>query len=196
MRLLLSTYRRSALTAYSRACQTVGRHTIHVRTLSTAPSDWESTTSTEEWELSVDHDRVVYKPPPRNIHWNTHAEVSGPFGTYKEEYELSLRNPEAFWKKAAEQIEWFQRPSTILDYDVEKNPYFPKWFPDGVTNMSYNCLDVHVKNGRGKQDALIYDSPVTGTKQRFTYEELLHEVSMLAGAMKDLGVEPGDRVGK
>ena len=62
--------------------------------------------------------------------------------------------------------------------------------------MAYNCLDVHVQNGRGDQDALIYDSPVTGTKERFTYQELLQQVSTLAGAMKDCGVEPSDRVDK
>ena len=130
----------------------------------------------------------------RSIVWNAHADVRGPFGSFKEEYELSLREPEKYWAKAADKIEWFQKPSSILDYDADFNPHFPKWFSDGIINMSYNCLDVHVNNGRAKQDALMYDSPVTGVKQRFTFEELLDQVATLAGAMQDLGIEPGDRV--
>jgi len=103
-------------------------------------------------------------------------------------------NRKKYWAKAADKIEWFQKPSTILDYDADLDPSFPKWFPDGIINMSYNCLDVHVKGGRANQDALMYDSPVTGVKQRYTFEELLDQVATLAGAMQDLGIEPGERV--
>ena len=188
MRFLLHCHRRGALTAF-RQCQTAARRWILASSLSTwtldsdlRPTKRQSTTSQQQ---------------RRTLFWNANADVYGDFGSYKEEYELSLRDPETYWKKAADQLEWFEKPQTILDYDANLNPHFPKWFPDGVFNMAYNCLDVHVhKHGRGKQDALLYDSPVTGVKQRFTYEELLHQVSTLAGAMKDLGVESGDRVGK
>lgn len=130
-----------------------------------------------------------------SIPWNVHADVKGPFGAYKEQYEFALRDPESYWKAAADKLEWFQKPSTILDYNAETNPHFPRWFADGRINMSYNCLDVHVNEGRADQDALIYDSPVTGVKERYTYQQLLTEVSTFAGAMQDLGVEKGDRVG-
>lgn len=64
-----------------------------------------------------------------------------------------------------------------------------------MINTSYNCLDVHVKEGRGDQTALIYDSPVTDTKEQYTYSELLEQVSLFAGSLRnDLGVQPGDRV--
>jgi propionyl-CoA synthetase len=76
----------------------------------------------------------------------------------------------------------------------EENPNLVQWFSDGIINISYNCLDIHMEE-RGSQDALIYDSPVTKTKKRITYSELLVQVSLLAGALKDdLNVQKGDRV--
>lgn len=120
------------------------------------------------------------------------SSVSGPHGSYLEEYERSIQHPEAFWKEAAKDLHWFQEPSTILSQRGE-NLY--EWFADGTTNTCYNCLDVHVNNGRGDQVALIYDSPVTDTQAKYTYRELLDQVSTFAGALQnDLGVEPGDRV--
>ena len=69
-----------------------------------------------------------------------------------------------------------------------------RWFPDGITNACYNALDIHVEQGRGDQAALIYDSPVTQTKRRITYSELLDEVSRIAGVLVSQGVGKGDRV--
>lgn len=143
---------------------------------------------------SISNPSFTNPPPQTRLPSSILADVSGPFGSYLEEYEFSLKEPEKFWARAAGNLEWFQKPSTILEYDPVNNPHFVKWFPDGSINMSYNCLDVHVKNGRGKQDALVYDSPVTGVKERFTYEQLLDQVATLAGGLRDLGVESGDRV--
>ncbi|CAB9501841.1 CoA synthetase short-chain family member 3, mitochondrial [Seminavis robusta] len=123
------------------------------------------------------------------------SQVEGPHGKYQEEYDLSRRDPEAFWGNAAKSIEWFREPSVILEQDSQDiNNY--RWFPDGIVNTCYNCLDVHVKNGRGNQLALVYDSPITGnTKISFTYSELLEQVATFAGVLRDeLGVEQGDRV--
>ncbi|MCU0822718.1 MAG: propionyl-CoA synthetase [Spirochaetes bacterium] len=69
-----------------------------------------------------------------------------------------------------------------------------RWFPGGEMNTCYNAIDVHVKDGRGKQTAIIYDSPMTNTVKKFTYEELLNEVSKFAGALVKLNVAKGDRV--
>ena len=63
-----------------------------------------------------------------------------------------------------------------------------------MTNTCYNALDIHIDQGRGKNTALIYDSPITGNKSKFTYEELKLKVSKFAGALKDQGVNKGDRV--
>jgi propionyl-CoA synthetase len=120
--------------------------------------------------------------------------IKGEFGSYAEEYKRSLQDPEAFWGEAAKAIHWFQEPTTVLQSDPT-NPLFSKWFPDGKLNISYNCLDVHVQAGRGDQDALIYDSPVTGgVKERLTYRQLLEQVELFAGVLQELNVQVGDRV--
>ncbi|KAL3905931.1 MAG: hypothetical protein SGILL_009477, partial [Bacillariaceae sp.] len=122
--------------------------------------------------------------------------ISGPHGNYQEEYHLAKDSPEAFWGQQAKALDWHTFPSTILQQDNPNDAVIDyRWFPDGKINTCYNCLDVHVNAGRGDQLALVYDSPVTDTKQQFSYKELLQEVSTFAGALKhDLGVEPGDRV--
>lgn len=98
---------------------------------------------------------------------------------------------EQLWRDAADDIFWYQPPSRVLD---DSNPPFYRWYPDGVTNACFNALDVHVRDGRGEQPALIYDSPVTGTKSRLTYAELLDAVARFAGVLDSLGVGKGDRV--
>ena len=82
-------------------------------------------------------------------------------------------------------------PEAILDRTVSPSP---AWFPDGELNTCFNALDCHVRAGRAKQAALIYDSPVTGVVRRYTYQELLDEVARFAGALTREGVSRGDRV--
>ncbi|WP_370890894.1 propionyl-CoA synthetase [Janibacter sp. GXQ6167] len=112
-------------------------------------------------------------------------------GAYASAYEQSISDPNAFWGEAASAIEWITPPSTVLD---DSNPPFYRWFSDGTLNTCFNAVDRHVRDGRGGQDAIIYDSPVTGTKRRLTYDELLDQVSRFAGGLRSLGVEKGDRV--
>ena len=119
--------------------------------------------------------------------------IRGPHGSYAEQYAFSLAEPEQFWAKAANTLVWFKKPTNIMEKSKE-NPHLHKWFSDGVINISYNCLDVHVKNGRANQDALIYDSPLTGVKKRYTYQELFDQVASCAGALVDMGATKGDRV--
>lgn len=119
--------------------------------------------------------------------------VKGPHGSYLEEYHASINDPVAFWAQKAQAIHWFQPPQTILQYHPDR-PLLYRWFPDGLTNTCYNCLDVHVQQGRGEQVALYYDSPVTNSKKRYTYQEMLDHVAALAGGLVDLGVQPGDVV--
>jgi propionyl-CoA synthetase len=95
------------------------------------------------------------------------------------------------WQHAADNIHWYQAPSQVLD---SSNPPFYRWYPDGLTNACYNALDLHVEQGRGEQVALIYDSPVTATVRRYSYAQLLEEVSRFAGVLSRQGVEKGDRV--
>lgn len=112
-------------------------------------------------------------------------------GEYDEVYQRACDDPEGFWQQAASGIDWYTEPKIALDNSA---PPFIKWFPDGVLNACYNALDRHVEGGRAEQAALIYDSPVTGTKQTFTYRELLYRVARFAGALKAQGIEKGDRV--
>ena len=103
----------------------------------------------------------------------------------------SLRNPQTFWARAAEDIEWVRRPRMALD---DSDPRRPVWFPGGSLNTCHNALDLHVLAGAGGRTALVWDSPVTGRVERFSYVELRDAVARLAGALAALGVEKGDRV--
>ena len=106
-------------------------------------------------------------------------------------YQESILNPEKFWQNASNDIFWFKKPTKILN---KSNPPFYKWFEDGVTNTCYNAIDLHVDQGKGKKTALIYDSPITGNKSQFTYEQLKSKVSKFAGALKMQGINKGDRI--
>lgn len=112
-------------------------------------------------------------------------------GAYTETYRRSLDDPEHFWLEAARAIDWTKRPTRALDSSAA--PFY-RWYPDGELNTSYNALDRHADGGRGAQDALIWDSPVSGRKHRYTYAELRDEVATFAGALASLGVTRGDRV--
>lgn len=101
----------------------------------------------------------------------------------------SIENPEAFWAEQAKAIAWFKFPQTILSQD--QNGYY-EWYKDGELNMSYLCIDKHIEDGFGEQTAVIYDSPVTGKQQTFTFLQLRDEVERLAGGLKSLGLEKGD----
>ena len=108
---------------------------------------------------------------------------------YKDFYQKSLDNPEEFWKEQAEQIEWYAQPQMILSKD--QNDY-PLWFADGELNMCYLALDKHIQDGFGDSVALIYDSPVTQTIQKYTYHQVKTEVAKLAGGLLSLGLKKGE----
>ncbi|GHG67872.1 propionyl-CoA synthetase [Alishewanella longhuensis] len=110
--------------------------------------------------------------------------------SYLQEYQASVTDPAAFWAAKAEKLAWFKKPSQILN---EQNGQY-QWFVDGELNTSYLALDYHIEQGRGEQCALIYDSPVTGTKQRYSYLALRDAVARFAGVLKANGVTKGDRV--
>ena len=110
---------------------------------------------------------------------------------YKEVYASWKSDPEAFWLKAAEAIDWDRKPTRVLN---DSNAPLYEWLDDGLVNTCWNAVDRHVAAGRGDQDAIIHDSPVTGTKSRITYAELRDRVARLAGALASKGVSKGDRV--
>ena len=110
---------------------------------------------------------------------------------YDDIHTRSLSDPEAFWAEAAESIHWEHRWDRVLD---DSRAPFYRWFPGAVTNTCYNALDRHVEGGRADQLALIYDSPITGVIERFTYRELRDRVARVAGVLAEAGVGKGDRV--
>jgi len=109
---------------------------------------------------------------------------------YLDIYKDSINNKEKFWQNISEEIFWYKKPSTILN---SSNPPFYKWFEDGVTNTCYNAVDYHVKRGRGDRLAIIYDSPITGAKKTYTFNQLKEQVAKFAGALKNLGLKKGER---
>lgn len=110
---------------------------------------------------------------------------------YQQHYDRSILEKEAFWQEQAQQLAWFSSPENILSQN-EKGFY--RWFQGGKLNMSYLCIDRHVDKGFGEQTALIYDSPVTQTQKKYTFNDLKGEVERLAGALQSLGVQKGERV--
>jgi len=111
--------------------------------------------------------------------------------SYKKVYNSWKNDPEAFWMTAADAIDWVTKPSKALF--AGRAPLY-EWFSDSEVNTCYNAVDRHVLNGRGDQKAIIYDSPMTGTKYSITFSELLEKVSVLAGALTNIGISKGDRV--
>ncbi|MDZ4055967.1 MAG: AMP-binding protein, partial [Polynucleobacter sp.] len=102
-----------------------------------------------------------------------------------------MQDPEGFWRDAARSIDWIAPPRRVFDPD---HGVYGRWFSGGLCNVCHNAVDRHVDAGRGQQAAILYDSPVAGAKRTVTYSELLSEVRTLAGVLRDLGVEKGDRV--
>ena len=88
---------------------------------------------------------------------------------YAQEFQRSLADPEGFWAEAARDIEWYQPPAVVLDRS--RAPFY-RWVAGGVLNTCFNAVDRHVRDGRGSQPALVYDSPVTGTQRRYSYAGL------------------------
>ncbi|MEJ2611376.1 MAG: propionyl-CoA synthetase [Candidatus Thiodiazotropha sp.] len=110
---------------------------------------------------------------------------------YAKIYQHSLDNPQAFWGNVAMELHWNKPWDKALDVTAKPSP---RWFVGGRLNTCFNALDRHIEAGQGEQIALIYDSPIIGQKQRYTYRELRDSVAKLAGAISANGVTKGDRV--
>ena len=113
---------------------------------------------------------------------------------YQRLYDESLNDPDAFWARAAERLDWMKKPTRIKDTSFDLDDFRIRWFDDGELNVSVNCLDRHLAE-RGDKTAIVFepDSPDTPA-QNITYRELHERVCKLANALRALGVEKGDRV--
>ncbi|QYX56366.1 propionyl-CoA synthetase [Roseovarius sp. SCSIO 43702] len=110
---------------------------------------------------------------------------------YEDVYQGWKDDPEGFWMREAERIDWVTPPSRAL---FDRGDHIYEWFADAEVNTCWNAVDRHVENGRGDQAAIIHDSPVTGSKSTLTFAELRDRTASLAGALRAKGVEAGDRV--
>src|SRR5919107_2965589 len=110
---------------------------------------------------------------------------------YPEDYARWKADPEGFWGEAAREIDWIRPADRVFD---PAQGVYGRWFAGALCNTCANAVDRHVAAGRAPQAAILYDSPVTGSKRGITYAELQDEVATLAAVLQDLGVAKGDRV--
>jgi len=112
--------------------------------------------------------------------------------SYQKRYQDSISDPEIFWAEVAQRLDWIQPWSQVRKFDFASGEI--EWFRGGKLNASYNCIDRHVKSGHGNETAIIWEGNDPNQSRKFTYNNLLKEVSQFANALKLLGVEKGDRV--
>jgi len=105
-------------------------------------------------------------------------------------YDRAAADLEGFWAEEAKRLDWYKPWDSVLEWD----PPFAKWFEGGQINVSYNCLDRHVEQGRGDRIAYYWEGEPEDDRKTITYKELLDEVCKAANALKQLGVKRGDRV--
>ena len=111
---------------------------------------------------------------------------------YKRMYDDSIKNPESFWEGQADRISWSQKWDKVWDWNFDDAHI--KWFEGAKLNACYNCIDRHVEDGHGEEIGLIWEGNDPNESKEYTYSELLVQVQLAGSALKDLGIEKGDRV--
>jgi acetyl-CoA synthetase len=111
---------------------------------------------------------------------------------YKKLYRKSIDKPDEFWSEMADQLEWFKKWEKVCEWDFHKPEL--KWFVGGKLNVSHNCLDKHIKEGRGNKVALIWQGEPLEENRVFTYQQLHYHVCKFANVLKKQGIKKGDRV--
>jgi len=112
---------------------------------------------------------------------------------YREMYEASIRDPEAFWDEHGRRIDWFTPYEKVKNVSYAPGEVSIRWFEDGITNVAYNCIDRHLET-RGDQTAIIWEGDDPSESRLITYRELHDEVCRFANVLRNRGVEKGDRV--
>ena len=111
---------------------------------------------------------------------------------YNSLYERSINEPIAFWEEVAGRLSWYESWHTVSKYDFINGNI--EWFLEGKLNASYNCIDRHIEDGYGEKTAIIWEGNDPNQSKKLSYNDLLTEVSKFSNALKELGVEKGDRV--
>ncbi len=112
---------------------------------------------------------------------------------YERLYTESVRDPEGFWKRMSERLDWIVPPTRIKDVSFDPADLHIRWYEDGQLNVAANCLDRHLDT-RGDKTAIIFEGDDPGETRRITYRELHAEVCRFANTLKNLGITKGDRV--
>ena len=135
---------------------------------------------------SLSQENRKFNPDPQFV---KQAKIAG-IDAYKELYQRSIEKPLEFWSDVANELHWFKPWEKVLD---ESNAPFYQWYTNAKTNISYNCLDRQIEEGKGDKVAFYWEGE-TGDKKAFTYKELLNEVCRFSNALKSFGVKKGDRI--
>lgn len=132
---------------------------------------------------------------PPSPEFSENAHISS-MEQYEEMYEESINEPEKFWLREAEILDWYKKPTKAREYtwDTQNREIEIKWFEDGKLNACYNCLDRHLDTWRKNKAAIIWEGEPEEDSQIFTYQELHREVSKFANVLKSKGIKKGDRV--
>ncbi|HWR15983.1 MAG TPA: acetate--CoA ligase [Terriglobales bacterium] len=144
--------------------------------------------SAQQQQANIDsilREERKFEPSPE---FRQHAYIKS-MAEYERLYKAAAENPEQFWGDIAKDLHWFKPWTKVLEWDCP----WAKWFVGAETNISYNCLDRNIENGKGNKKALIWEGE-PGEIRTYTYKQLLDEVSKFANALKSLGVKKGDRV--
>ena len=131
--------------------------------------------------------------PPASIAAKAHI---GSMKQYQQMWDQSINDPDKFWLEQAKSLTWFKEPKKGLEYtwDTKNRKIEHTWFADGQLNVSYNCLDRHLKTAAAKKTALIWQGEEDKAVRKYTYEQLYKEVCKFANVLKSKGVKKGDRV--
>ncbi|NQT05799.1 MAG: AMP-binding protein, partial [Dehalococcoidia bacterium] len=128
-----------------------------------------------------------FKPPEEY----TESSCFKSMDEYKKLYQRSIEDPEGFWGEMAEQLDWFKKWDKVVETDFAEGKH--QWFIGGKLNVSYNCLDRHVRTWRRNKAALIWEGDIGDTKV-MTYQQLYRDVCRFANVLRKLGAKKGDRV--
>lgn len=135
---------------------------------------------------------TLYKPPSR-VASGAHVQS---LQEYRDIYEVSITNPEVFWKKIAEEFHWEKSWDEFhySNFDKSKGKVETRWFAGGLTNICYNALDRNIINGIGSKIAFYCEGNDAGVQSSITYNVLLQRVQRFGNFLKSLGVKKGDTV--
>jgi len=132
-------------------------------------------------------------PPPPELAKNAHIKS---MEQYQQMYDESINDPDKFWLREAETLDWYKKPTRSREYtwDVDKGIIDIKWFEDGELNVAYNCLDRHLNTWRKNKAAIIWQGEPEEDTRILTYQDLHREVCKFANVLKSKGIKKGDRV--